>query len=246
MFILFFVIYIPLAMYIGSFITAIALRISNDESIFAVRSKCDSCGSIINFLHLIPIIGYIVCKGRCVSCRQKVSIEYTIWEMLHTMLYINNFIHFYGNIPALVCICGITSVLMMISIIDIKTMYIYDAHIIILFIFSILFFCSISSLNITYISFISGCIPLLFKVVYEFIRKAITGRYCEVLGMGDVKLLIVPFFFLDFYKITVLMELSGLAGVVYSGVLRGRKSNMHYPFAPSISVSIYGLFIWFL
>lgn len=233
-------------MYIGSFITAISLRISKNESILSVRSKCDSCGNAIGFRYLIPILGYLICKGRCIVCKQKVSIEYTVWEVLHTTFYINNFVLFHNNIPALICICGITSTLMMISIVDIKTMYIYDIQIIILFIFSILFFYSLHSINITYSSLISACIPLLFKVLYEFIRKVMTGQYYEVLGMGDVKLLAVPFFFLDFYKITLLMAVAGLAGLVYGSVQKGRKSNMHYPFAPSISASVYGLFVWFL
>lgn len=246
MFILFTAIAMVFGLYVGSFVTATSLRVANGEKVFAVRSKCDQCGQVIGMLYLVPVLGYLVCKGKCVHCNKKVSFEYSIWEMIHAGLYMINFIMLKDNIFAFICMCGIASILMMISIIDIKTMYIYDIHIIILFIFSLLLFYTKGRLEVTAMSFISAVIPLLFKVLYEYGRKLIIGVKMEVLGMGDVKLLIIPFFLLDFYKTAVMMAIAGLMGVLYSGVLRGRKGKIHYPFAPSISISMYGLFVCLL
>jgi prepilin signal peptidase PulO-like enzyme (type II secretory pathway) len=245
MFILYLLFAVVLGMYIGSFITATSLRIACNETLLVKRSKCDSCKGVIKPLYLTPILGYFLCRGRCVMCDKKISLEYTLWETLHTMLYLVNFIYFKNNPLALFCICGITSILMMISIIDIKTMYIYDLHIIILFIFCIVFLFLTSNLHLEISSFIMALMPWFFKAMYEYIRYKITKNSLEVIGVGDVKLLTLLFFLLDFYNIAIIIALSGFIGVIF-GMTVGRKNNIHYPFAPSISISIYGLFILFL
>lgn len=232
-----------LGLYFGSFITAIALRISADQKIFVKYSKCDFCNKKLSMLNLIPIFGYLFCKGKCVNCKQKISIEYTLWEILHSVLWCINYIALHHSIILFTIFCAITSLLVFISIIDIKTMYIYDAHIVFLFLLFLLFFWQKNILYINAISFIKALIPLAFKAIYEKMRELITKEKIVVLGMGDVKLFAILFFFLDFYKIAVIVGLAGVLGVLFFYFKKRTYANNYYPFIPAISVSIYCLLL---
>ena len=139
--------------------------------------------------------------------------------------------------------CGVTSILFLISIIDIQVMYIYDIHIIILFIFFVGFLYSVGELKITLFSFMKAGIPLCFKVVYENIRAKITKEKVVVIGIGDIKLFTILFFLLDFSKSIMIILESGLIGMLF-GLLKRPVGDNHYPFIPSISLSLYTLFIW--
>ena len=232
-----------LSLYIGSFITAVAFRIASEEKTFVARSKCDNCGIVLSFLYLIPVFGYLLCKGRCVKCQKRVSIQYTIWEVLHVCAYLLNLYVFQNNLLAFFLFCGVTSILFLISIIDIQVMYIYDVHIIILFIFFVSFLCSVGELKITLLSFVKAGIPLCFKVLYETIRAKITKEKVVVIGMGDIKLFTILFFLLDFSKSIMIILEAGLIGMLF-GLLKRQVDDNHYPFIPSISLSLYTLFIW--
>lgn len=228
---------------VGSFITAVSLRISNEEKVFVKRSKCDKCHTVIPYKYLMPIFGYMISNGKCKVCNAKISIEYTIWETLHGFLYAMVFVFSKQDILLFLPFAMLTSVLMMIVIIDIKTQYIYDLHIIILglIIFYLLFYTK--NLQISYKSFVFSLFPLIFKYSYEWLRYKLSGEKIEVVGMGDIKIFIILFFFLDFYILLKIMTLSGLLGAVYGLVLH--KKNAYYPFMPAISLSLYTILIYY-
>jgi leader peptidase (prepilin peptidase)/N-methyltransferase len=56
------------ALLCGSFINLAADRIPRQESLVRPRSHCRACGRQLNFVDLVPIIGYLVRGGRCASC----------------------------------------------------------------------------------------------------------------------------------------------------------------------------------
>ena len=232
-----------LGLYIGSFVTAVAFRIASEEKTFVLRSKCDNCEAVLSFLYLIPILGYILCKGKCVKCQKSISIKYMTWEVLHGCAYLLNFYVFQNNLLAFFLFCSVTSILFLISIIDIQVMYIYDIHIIILFIFFVGFLYSVGELKITPFSFIKAGVPLCFKIFYENIRTKITKEKVIVIGIGDIKLFTILFFLLDFSKSIMIILESGLIGMLF-GLLKRQVDDNHYPFIPSISLSLYTLFIW--
>lgn len=56
------------ALLVGSFINLAADRLPRGESIVHPRSHCRSCGRVLNVVDLIPVVGYLVRRGRCASC----------------------------------------------------------------------------------------------------------------------------------------------------------------------------------
>lgn len=52
----------------GSFVTALAFRVCRDEPLLAARSRCASCGHVIGWSDLVPILSYVRLRGRCRWC----------------------------------------------------------------------------------------------------------------------------------------------------------------------------------
>lgn len=80
---LIFIIYIgTLGLIIGSFFGALEYRIKSQKpGIFFGRSLCPYCNRVIKTIHLVPIIGYLLQKGRCEHCHKKISEKYLIIEL---------------------------------------------------------------------------------------------------------------------------------------------------------------------
>jgi leader peptidase (prepilin peptidase)/N-methyltransferase len=62
----------------GSFATAVAYRIPRGESIVTGRSKCPACGHQIAWYDNIPVFGYLLLRGRCRNCGERISPRY-LW-----------------------------------------------------------------------------------------------------------------------------------------------------------------------
>jgi len=219
------------------------LRFCNNQKLLSKNSHCDSCGAKITFYNLIPVCGYTTSKGRCSNCGQKISIKYTIWELIYASTFLINFLLFKNDHQSLVIFTLLTSTMFVASVIDFETMFVYNIHIVIFGILFSAFLYVNNMLEITTMSFIMATLPLIFKFGYEFIRKKLTGNQIIVLGMGDVLIFQILFFLLDFSKVAIIMFLSGLFGVLY-GLLRKCGKNLHYPFVPSIFLAVYIIFIW--
>lgn len=76
----------------GSFLTFLFYRIKNKEAWLwgreAARSKCPSCQTTLKALDLIPVLSWILSKGRCRHCKQAVSIRYLLIELVTACLFV--------------------------------------------------------------------------------------------------------------------------------------------------------------
>lgn len=61
------------ALMIGSFINLAADRMPRGESIVHPRSHCRACGRQLNSLDLLPVVGYLVRRGRCATCGTEIG-----------------------------------------------------------------------------------------------------------------------------------------------------------------------------
>jgi leader peptidase (prepilin peptidase) / N-methyltransferase len=67
---------------IGSFLNVVIHRMPREESIVFPNSRCPSCGAVIAFYDNIPVLSYLVLRGRCRGCRTGISIRYPAVELL--------------------------------------------------------------------------------------------------------------------------------------------------------------------
>ena len=71
----------------GSFYNVVILRSLSGESIVFPPSKCPKCGNKLKPWHNIPVLSYIFLRGKCYFCKEKISIQYPIIELLTMVMF---------------------------------------------------------------------------------------------------------------------------------------------------------------
>lgn len=72
----------------GSFINVVGLRFLREESIIFPASRCYNCNHKIKPYDNVPIISWLILKGRCRHCKTKISIQYPLIEFLTGFLFV--------------------------------------------------------------------------------------------------------------------------------------------------------------
>ncbi|SNT03926.1 type 4 prepilin peptidase 1 Aspartic peptidase. MEROPS family A24A [Sphingomonas laterariae] len=65
----------------GSFLATIAIRWPDGRSVLSGRSACDSCGSALGAVDLVPLAGYVLRRGRCAGCGAAIDIRHPAIEL---------------------------------------------------------------------------------------------------------------------------------------------------------------------
>lgn len=173
---------------LGSFYNVVASRLPNGESIVHPGSHCPNCGHSLKFWELIPIISFIIQKGKCTNCKIKMSIFYPISEALCGILFVICYLVF-GITPNLIIALTFVSMIIIVTLSDHYYMIINDSVLIvssILLIIEIYFINGIDALLSSLLSaLISFIIMLLLKLFGDFVFKK------ESMGGGDIKLMAV-------------------------------------------------------
>ncbi|HVF56192.1 MAG TPA: prepilin peptidase [Pyrinomonadaceae bacterium] len=72
---------------IGSFLNVVIHRVPREESIVFPNSRCPSCGTAIRPYDNVPILSWLILRGRCRSCRAPISARYPAVEALTAALF---------------------------------------------------------------------------------------------------------------------------------------------------------------
>ena len=111
----------------GSFLNVVILRAFSGESIVLPPSKCPKCGNRLKWWHNIPILSYIILRGKCHFCHEKISIQYPIIEFITGVLFLLTFFR-YGLQIDLIFALAVVCMLIVLSVTDIKERVVFDKH----------------------------------------------------------------------------------------------------------------------
>jgi prepilin signal peptidase PulO-like enzyme (type II secretory pathway) len=213
-------------------------RLPNREEIVFKRSHCPKCGRELQKKSLIPIVSYLLQKGRCLECGEKINPRYFIIELINTFSYILIFLIF-GACPTTFYLCFLFSLLLMITIIDLEHYEIPEYTQILLGFFAILhiLFNPIDPLYALFCALMYFAIIELVRIITEKIKKR------EVLGGGDTKLITICGFFLGIKVVGIFLFTAGVFGVIFSVIWKLLKKTEVFPFAPAIVMSLFILII---
>lgn len=114
-------------MCVGSFLNVMALRGISKESIIFPNSKCPNCQVPLYWWHKIPVLSYLLLKGKCWFCKKKISMLYPFTELLTGVLFVLALFKFALTINFLF-ILAIISGLIVLAITDLKSMTIVGWH----------------------------------------------------------------------------------------------------------------------
>ena len=112
---------------IGSFLNVVILRALSNESIVFPASKCPKCQTPLKWWHNIPVLSYIFLKGKCAFCKEKISIQYPIIEILTGYLFLSAFMKFGYSFETFFVIIFL-SMFIVISTTDIKEHVAFNLH----------------------------------------------------------------------------------------------------------------------
>ncbi|HHC08583.1 MAG TPA: prepilin peptidase [Actinobacteria bacterium] len=76
-----------LGLAVGSFLTVVAARVPEGESIVSPRSRCRTCGTAVGVRDNVPVVSWILLRGRCRACGAPIGIRYPIVELLTAALF---------------------------------------------------------------------------------------------------------------------------------------------------------------
>ena len=178
-----------LGLVMGSFFMVVGSRLPKEESIVRPRSHCDSCGHILKWYELIPVLSYVLQAGKCSKCHTKLSVMYPLIELINGFLFSLSYA-LYGFSYEMIAFLVISSILILIFVSDFQYMIILDEPLIIGSLIILL-------LKLYYFGFAtftrsiySGLIMFVFMLLVKICGDKAFKR--ESLGGGDVKL--VTFF----------------------------------------------------
>lgn len=163
---------------IGSFLNVCIYRIPANISLISPPSCCGSCGHRLSYIDMVPVVNYVVQKGRCRYCDSEYSIQYPIIELLNGLLYVLIVLK-YGLTFYSAILCLFSSSLLVATAVDLKHMIIPDSTVLVAFFLGLLLLIyDNSSLKDKLIGFVIA-FGLFFLI-------ALTTKS---MGGGDVKLM---------------------------------------------------------
>jgi len=228
LYILFFI----LGLTIGSFLNVVICRLETKESIFFARSKCPKCGAVLKWYDLIPIISFLIQKGKCSYCGKKISWQYPLVEIATGLLFVFIILIDPSLTFRMTFFLIIACFLIIIFVYDLKHYIIPDKIVFPAIIISLIY--RLDSISEIGYYLLSGFIPAVFFLSLIFISK---GKW---MGLGDVKLAFLMGLILGWPGILIALLLSFFSGAVIGICLilfgkKGLKSQI--PFGPFLSGS---------
>ncbi|MFN2518589.1 MAG: A24 family peptidase [Jatrophihabitantaceae bacterium] len=112
-----------LGLAIGSFLNVVIYRVPAGESVVSPASRCPSCRSEIHNRHNVPVLGWLVLRGRCFACGASISARYPILEATTAVLFMVVTFSFVGRhlAPALPAYLYLAAAGLALALIDLDT-----------------------------------------------------------------------------------------------------------------------------
>lgn len=207
------------------------------------RSRCPECNNLITWWQNIPLVSYLILRGKCHQCKTPISIRYPAIELV-TMLLSLAVAWQLG--PTLGCVLGIITTWFLVAM----TMIDYDHQLL----------PDNLTLPLMWIGLLASLLPvftdirsavigaaagyLVLWLVFQLF-KLITGK--EGMGYGDFKLLAALGALLGWQQLPVIILLSSLVGALVGLSLiaiTGRDKNIPIPFGPYLAAAGWIAMLW--
>lgn len=233
---------------VGSFLNVCIYRIPFEKSIVYPSSGCPNCKEKLQPKDMIPVLGYLMLKGKCRYCEEPISVQYPIIEILTGIIWLIVYLT-YGFTIETAALLYLYSVLIAVAFIDLKHMIIPNGLVItglvggiVVFLYHTLFQpFSLYESNLWYTPIIGMLSASGILFIVALIGLLIYGND-GAMGMGDVKLFLPIGLFLGWKLALLALFLSIMIGGIISIILlifriKDRKSAI--PFGPFIIISTF-------
>ena len=224
----------------GSFSNVCIYRLPKNQGIITGRSFCPSCKNKIQWFDNIPILSFILLKGKCRHCENKISVQYLIIEIISSISFVTIYYFFGLTINTLL--------LLILSIFFIIIFFIDLKHFIIP---------NVLTFPLMVIGFIKSFDPNLNKTIFpNYINSLIGGligyfiiwliiyfykkvRKKEGMGLGDAKLMAAIGFWFGWVSVPIVIFISSFVALIIaipSLMKKSLKMSSEIPFGPYIII----------
>ena len=205
------------------------------------NSACPKCQNPIRWHQNIPVISWLLLRGKCASCRNPISSRYPLIELLTAACSLTVVAVFGPTVQMLFGLI-LTWVLIALTFIDFDTQLLPDRYTL-----------PLAALGLGINSFAVYTSPasaiwgyiigfLCLWIVY-YIFKIVTGK--EGMGYGDFKLLAALGAWMGPLMLPLIVLLSSLVGAIIGIILlKIRKENQPFAFGPYIAIAGWIAFLW--
>jgi len=214
---------------IGSFVNVCIYRLPKKESVFSPVSYCTACLVPIRPLDNIPIISYLVLRGRCRDCNNNISVIYPVIEIITALLLLAGFFKFGLTFDFLVYFV-LAPTLVIITVVDIKHQIIPD----VITLPGLALGLAAGSYSIGYansfMGFLLGC------GLFYLLAVLSNGG----MGGGDIKYIAAAGAFVGWQKVLLIIFIGAVLGTFIGlfqiGFQKKTRKNI-IPFGPLLSVA---------
>jgi leader peptidase (prepilin peptidase)/N-methyltransferase len=221
---------------IGSFLNVCIFRLPAKTSIITPGSRCPHCLKPLRYYDNIPLISFILLRGKCRDCAGKISWRYPLVELLTAVLALMLFLKFGLTLKFFIFFIFIAA-LIVITFIDLDHQIIPDIISlpgIPIFCFAAIFLVKIPWMEALIGLLIGGGVLFAIAFVYELLTKR------EGMGGGDIKLLAMIGGFLGWKSLIFILLFSSFSGAIVGiTAMIIKKQDMKYavPFGPFLSAA---------
>lgn len=237
---------------LGSFLNVCIYRLPLKRSIVYPSSSCPQCGEKIRFYDNIPLVSYIILRGKCRNCRSSISLRYPVVEAVSGLISAALFMRL-GVSPQYFLFLLFAASLVLISFIDLHHKIIPD----IISLPGILVGLGVSVLKLTPVSWLDSLIGIIggggFLYLVAVLFEVLARR--EGMGGGDIKLLAMLGAWMGWKALPFIILISSITGTLIGALslIAARKGlRTKIPFGPFLALGAliylffgYELVSWF-
>ncbi|HSM26955.1 MAG TPA: A24 family peptidase [Thioalkalivibrio sp.] len=216
---------------------------STRYDLWSPRSQCPHCERPIRPHENVPVLSFLLLRGRCPGCGRHISWQYPAVELLTAALFAVAILHFGASTAGLAAL-ALTAVLIAAAGIDARTTLLPDQLTLPLLWLGLItnYFGLFTDLESAVLGAVVGYLSL--WLVYHAFRLA-TGK--EGMGYGDFKLLAALGAWLGWQALPMILLLASLVGAIVGIaliLLRGRDRNIPIPFGPYLAAAGWLVLLW--
>lgn len=214
---------------LASFYGVLATRLPENKSIIAPRSHCDSCNHPLSWWELIPILSYILLRGKCHKCHKHIPITGFIVEIFMAIAFMFSYLYFGISYNFFVSLFLI-SLFVLIFWTDITHMIILDSPLLITLIAVFFLKWYYFSLETAGLSLLNGLFLFLLMLAIGFLGKWMFKR--DALGGGDIKLAFLFGQILGIPHALIALVLSTFLALPYATFSLFHSEQREVPYGP--------------
>ena len=226
---------VVLGLCVGSFLNCLAWRLVHGESVLKGRSHCDACGHVLAPRDLIPVVSFLLSRGKCRYCGKKLSRTHLAAELSTAAVFVALLLKYDISLQTLeyALFCG---TLLTCAFADLEGYMIPDRCVLFGVALRPVFLLLMKSpVSMWLDSLLGGFLVagglLALVLLYEKLRKV------DAMGGGDIKLLFLTGLYLGWKCNLLCLFAACILGILFGLIATRRSDTPLFPWGPAITAA---------